>query len=260
MILAPLIMLPEDEHAYTLNLKHFKNFGHKFYHLKRETFMKSTLLYASSEYATSCFTLILVLIGSAQAAPINIFNTGVDANGDVVAGGTVGDEHYTLTSDPNGTITGIKTATAISEGYPIGPWLGDNSLSSWIGPNTDDLIGPGGLFTYQTTFDLNGLDHTTASITGRWATDDQGLGILINGISTGITNANGFGAFTDFTINSGFIAGLNTLDFQVTNGHGPTGLRVEITNANAVALDEPYALALLGLGLLGLGINRHKKT
>ena len=259
MILAPLIMLPEDEHAYTLNLKHFKNFGHKFYHLKRETFMKSTLLYASSKYATSCFTLILVLIGSAQAAPINIFNTGVDANGDVVAGGTVGDEHYTLTSDPNGTITGIKTATAISEGYPIGPWLGDNSLSSWIGPNTGDLVGPGGLFTYQTTFDLSGLDHTTASILGRWATDDQGIDILINGTATGNTSAS-FGVFTDFTINSGFIAGVNTLDFVVTNGHGPTGLRVEITNANAVAVDEPYALALLGLGLLGLGINRNKKT
>ena len=259
MILAPLIMLPEDEHAYTLNLKHFKNFGHKFYHLKRETFMKSTLLYASSKYATSCFTLILVLIGSAQAAPINIFNTGVDANGDVVAGGTVGDEHYTLTSDPNGTITGIKTATAISEGYPIGPWLGDNSLSSWIGPNTDNLVGPGGLFTYQTTFDLSGLDHTTASILGRWATDDQGIDILINGTATGNTSAS-FGVFTDFTINSGFIAGVNTLDFVVTNGHGPTGLRVEITNANAVAVDEPYALALLGLGLLGLGINRNKKT
>ena len=259
MILAPLIMLPEDEHAYTLNLKHFKNFGHKFYHLKRETFMKSTLLYASSKYATSCFTLILVLIGSAQAAPINIFNTGVDANGDVVAGGTVGDEHYTLTSDPNGTITGIKTATAISEGYPIGPWLGDNSLSSWIGPNTVDLVGPGGLFTYQTTFDLSGLDHTTASILGRWATDDQGIDILINGTATGNTSAS-FGVFTDFTINSGFIAGVNTLDFVVTNGHGPTGLRVEITNANAVAVDEPYALALLGLGLLGLGINRNKKT
>ena len=221
--------------------------------------MKSTLLYASSKYATSCFTLILVLIGSAQAAPINIFNTGVDANGDVVAGGTVGDEHYTLTSDPNGTITGIKTATAISEGYPIGPWLGDNSLSSWIGPNTDNLVGPGGLFTYQTTFDLSGLDHTTASILGRWATDDQGIDILINGTATGNTSAS-FGVFTDFTINSGFIAGVNTLDFVVTNGHGPTGLRVEITNANAVAVDEPYALALLGLGLLGLGINRNKKT
>ena len=259
MILAPLIMLPEDEHAYTLNLKHFKNFGHKFYHLKRETFMKSTLLYASSKYATSCFTLILVLIGSAQAAPINIFNTGVDANGDVVTGGTVGDEHYTLISDPNGTITGIKTATAISEGYPIGPWLGDNSLSSWIGPNTDNLVGPGGVFTYQTTFDLSGLDHTTASILGRWATDDQGIDILINGTATGNTSAS-FGVFTDFTINSGFIAGVNTLDFVVTNGHGPTGLRVEITNANAVAVDEPYALALLGLGLLGLGINRNKKT
>ena len=221
--------------------------------------MKSTLLYASSKYATSCFTLILVLIGSAQAAPINIFNTGVDANGDVVTGGTVGDEHYTLISDPNGTITGIKTATAISEGYPIGPWLGDNSLSSWIGPNTDNLVGPGGVFTYQTTFDLSGLDHTTASILGRWATDDQGIDILINGTATGNTSAS-FGVFTDFTINSGFIAGVNTLDFVVTNGHGPTGLRVEITNANAVAVDEPYALALLGLGLLGLGINRNKKT
>ena len=177
----------------------------------------------------------------------------------MVTGGTIGDEHYTLISDPNGTITGIKTATAISEGYPIGPWLGDNSLSSWIGPNTGDLVGPGGLFTYQTTFDLSGLDHTTASILGRWATDDQGIDILINGTATGNTSAS-FGVFTDFTINSGFIAGVNTLDFVVTNGHGPTGLRVEITNANAVAVDEPYALALLGLGLLGLGINRNKKT
>ena len=31
MILAPLIMLLEYEHAYTLNLKHFKNFHHNFF-------------------------------------------------------------------------------------------------------------------------------------------------------------------------------------------------------------------------------------
>jgi hypothetical protein len=221
--------------------------------------MKSTLLYASSKYATSCFILALVLIGSAQAAPINIYNTGVDANGDVVVGGMVGDQHYTLVSFPTGTTAQIKTATSTSEGFPIGPWVGDNSLSRWIGPNTDNLTGPKGLYTYQTTFDLTGLDHMTASISGRWATDDPGIDILINGNPTGII-ANGFTAFTDFSINSGFIAGLNTLDFQVLNSRGPTGLRVEIANANAVALDEPYALALLGLGLIGLGINRRKKN
>jgi hypothetical protein len=47
------------------------------------------------------------------------------------------------------------------------------------------------------------------------------------------SSAAGFASFTPFTVNSGFIAGVNTLDFVVNNapfaGTNPTGLRVEIS-------------------------------
>lgn len=204
-------------------------------------------------------SILLGLSGAVQALPINVFSTGVDAAGAVVAGGTVGDLHYSLISAPPGVGTGIKAATSGSEGFPIGPWLGDNTLSRWIGPNTGDLNGPVGSYTYRTTFDLTGLDLSTAALSGRWATDNPGTEILINDVATGLT-AGGFTAWSAFSINSGFVAGLNTLDFVVYNAGGPTGLRVEISgDAAAAAVPEPASLVLLALGLAAwLGFSRRK--
>jgi hypothetical protein len=74
----------------------------------------------------------------------------------------------------------------------------------------------------------------TASMTGRWATDNTGA-ISLNGASTGNTSTDST-AFTPFSITSGFVVGLNTLDFIVDNTScvglncfNPTGLRVELT-------------------------------
>jgi hypothetical protein len=146
-------------------------------------------------------------------------------------------------------------------GFPIPPYLGDNSLSAWIGPfNDTQLNGPGGTYDYQTTFDLTGLDPATAILTGQWAADDQGLDVLINGVSTGNTAA-GFSSWSSFSISSGFVAGLNTLDFLVSNNSGPTGLRVEVSGtANASGTPEPASIALMGAGLIGLSALRRRMT
>lgn len=201
---------------------------------------------------------LLALAGMAQADPITIHNTGVNASGTPLANGTVGDPHYTLISVPSGTTT-IQTKTSAG-GFPVGPWLGDDSLSDWIGPDSDSsLDGPTGYYEYQTTFDLTGFDIASAVITGQWSTDDQGANILINGVSTGDT-ASGFTSWSSFTIDTGFVEGVNTLDFIVYNASGPTGLRVEMTGTADPAVPEPATLTLLGAGLAAFSAFRRRRA
>ena len=136
-----------------------------------------------------------------------------------------------------------------------------SATSRWITPSAATNV-PSGNYTYTTTFDLTGYVPGTATITGRWAADNAGLNILLNGNSLGLTTTGGFSAFTSFSIptGSGFVAGLNTLDFVVNNfdgpGNNPSGLRVELTgNAGLVATPVPPTalLAVFAFGTAGLG-------
>lgn len=201
--------------------------------------------------------VLLLGAGTADAAFITtLYNTGVDASGNVLPNGTIGDPHYTLTSVPGGTTT-LRVVTS-ANGYPIGPWLGDDTTSRWIGPNSDgQLDGPSGFYNYHTTFDLTGFNLATVVITGRYATDDGGS-IVLNGATVGPPSG-GFTSWTNFTLSSGFVAGINTLDFSVFNGGGPTGLRVEIISAQgdlASAVPAPAGAILFGIGLVGLAAFR----
>ena len=142
-------------------------------------------------------------------------------------------------------------------------YIGDNSSSAWIGPdNSDVLDGPVGAYVYRTTFNLMGFDPSTATITGGWSSDNAGVSIFLNGVDTGNppTNFIQFAmGFAPFSITGSFVPGINTLDFTVNNGGGPTALRVEMTGT-AVPVPVPGAVVLagMGLGFAGWRLRRHR--
>jgi hypothetical protein len=199
---------------------------------------------------------------SLSAATISsLFNTGVDAAGTPVADNTP-DSHWALVA-PGAEIGAPLVATAAG-GFPIGPWLGDNATSAWIGTLAPTALGPTNItreYHYQTTFSLAGFDPSSAVINGQASQDNFLLDVLINGASAGISeSATSFGGFTPFSFDAADIAllngGLNTLTFIVqsanTNGADDyTSLRVEFLTKTANPIPEPGAAALVGLAMLG---------
>lgn len=166
----------------------------------------------------------------------DLYNTGLDDNRAPVADG-LADPHYTLITNPD---TGSTNAIVEdSTAFPIvaGPWLPNTASAKWIGPKLNTSDSAVGLYTYRTTIDLTDRDPSTVVIIGRWATDNVGRNILVNGTSTGNRESPGFDAYTSFAIassNATFVAGINTIDFVVDNVQtaGYTGLRVEIVRSN----------------------------
>jgi hypothetical protein len=112
-------------------------------------------------------------------------------------------------------------------------------------------------------FSLAGFNAASAMFTGRFAVDNSVTAILLNGNSLGASGG-GFSSWTDFSANSGFNAGLNTLTFVVRNSAqasgNPTGLRVEFTSSDASVVPEPatWALMILGFGMVGVAARRSR--
>ncbi len=188
------------------------------------------------------------LLPIATAAPIpKLYNTGVDDNGNPLSPSTV-DPHYRLIESPDGEYPGPDTFTLeqIWPLAPAGPWLADSPTSRWIAPRSRQGVGNApGNYTYRTTFDLTGFDPGRARILGRWTSDNAGVDIVLNDVYLGISQPGNFGEFNEFVIESGFVAGINTLDFIVNNAGAtvnPTGLRVEMIGTVEVAGEPPRLL------------------
>ncbi len=206
----------------------------------------------------------IAISGPVKAASIlsldDLYRTGLDATGNVVS-------PFLASADANWTLEGpdfaLGAANVINKNTL---WIAAPIGSEWIG-RADGSQGntPDATYMFSTIFDLSGFDHTTASIFGTAASDDVAT-ILLNGNDVGTIF--GFGSLTDFIINTGFIEGINTLQFSVLNssftGINPMGLLVAdiggIANLAVSAVPLPPSAILFGTALLGLvGIRRRKK-
>lgn len=199
--------------------------------------------------ALAICNVTILLLPTAHAAPISIFNTGTDPSNNAWPGIGVPDIHYFYTLSPT---TGVPV-TVDHTNWPIfgGPWVPNTPNSRWIGPNGNSQ-GPAGAYTYATQFTLPALTNlSTVSVSGLWATDDPGVDIEINNISTGQLSA-GFTSLVPFSITSGFQIGVNTIEFLVSNAGGPTGLRVDKVVGSYQLIPEPATIALGGMALTGI--------
>lgn len=201
----------------------------------------------------------------AAHASVGLYSTGVDNSGNPLPLGTT-DAHYTVSG-------GAATfAVNDAQGF-IGSWLGPNTTSEWITPllgpgNTASSATPGGDYLFTTTFDLTGINLSTSFIAGHITADNGINGILINGHSTGFTVggpfAGTYSGFTPFSITSGFQAGINTLTFDVVNGSGPVGLRVDYIGstflASAVPEPQTWMMLLAGLGVITSALGRRRRA
>jgi len=196
------------------------------------------------------FAAALLAAQGARANTLTIYNTGVDNSGTPLSGGSA-DPHYTDTylGPPSGSTNPAVVMT--NENNFVGGWA-QASDAKWINC-IDSFYGYSyGSYDYRITFDLTGYDPSTATLSGKWTCDDDGS-INLNGVATGISLGYGsWGSLYNFTINSGFVAGTNTLDFLIVEGTGIDGLLVSDSSLMATTVPIPAALPIFGSGLVGL--------
>ncbi len=189
-----------------------------------------------------------------QAGPIpKLFNTGVDDNKSILGAGVV-DPHYRIIVSADPDFGPGPNAYTLLPGYPVGAprWMDEGPSSRWIAPQANQNypnngVNKPGLYTYQTTFDLTGLDPATAHITMNLAADDDILALRLNSIDLGVNGVNGFDRYStiEIPLGSAFITGTNALEFDVTNGGtepNPTGLRVDMTSRVVIPNEPPSVL------------------
>jgi hypothetical protein len=187
--------------------------------------------------------------GAAQANDIPLFNTGVDAGGNAFASNGNAEIHYLVNGGPAVTYQHPAWVTA-GDAY----WISTSSTGAFTqNPNS-----------YTLTFDLTGFDLSSASIGGLFAVDDEGS-VSLNG-GAAIAAANSYHGLTSFSFNSGFVAGVNTLTFNVVDtGGAPSGLLVSGLHGTADlagSVPEPasWAMMLGGFGLVGGAMRGRRKT
>ena len=117
---------------------------------------------------------LLSLATPSRADQIPIFNTGVDASGAPLSGGSA-DPHWSVVAGPD--ITSPTPGEVLTN--PSGLYA-SSADSQWIWVNADGSGSTASPYTFRLTFDLTGLNASTATISGAWGVNNEGV-IQLNG-------------------------------------------------------------------------------
>jgi hypothetical protein len=211
----------------------------------------------SVKFVSILAPLVVLSAGATMAASINLA-TGLDASGTVVTTWGGADAHW---------VVGGHAAQVVTPEY-LG-WLANSSDSAWIVAdvsttryNAQDVNN--NYLTYSRSFNLNGYDLSTVSLSGSWAVDDSAkLYLNETEISHLDWGNNNFGNFTSFTVlNSLFQPGVNTLSIKMgTSDLYVEGVRLEGVVRGMTAVPEPSTWIYgASSALVMLGEFARKKT
>ncbi|NBQ68693.1 MAG: hypothetical protein EBU46_07625 [Nitrosomonadaceae bacterium] len=137
--------------------------------------------------------------------------------------------------------TNFVTATAITATPGRDGWIANNSTGingSYIGDYT--------FFVFHQTFDLTGYNASTANLKFQWAADDSysdGVGWIPKFSLNGgpLTDGSWVGGYSyvlgnETTLTSGFVSGINYIDFYV-EGNGVTdGFALKTLSFTAISV------------------------
>ncbi|MEQ1949596.1 MAG: hypothetical protein ABL995_20560 [Bryobacteraceae bacterium] len=114
--------------------------------------------------------------------------------------------------------------------------------------------------------DLTGFNPATASISGNFSSDNEGS-IYLNSNSPVVTlNTADFGSMHVFTLNSGFVSGVNTIHVTVNNAGDPTAFVVQFGSATAtpnvpgVPVPPSIWLTIAGLTCAGFCLGYRQRS
>lgn len=234
---------------------------------------------------------LLLLGAQALATPALTPIPGIVSTGAGLAQGAT-DVNFLLISAPSGVPANILHPVVICStvgcdggaipAFPFWPsyWIPNDAHSQWVGVNavqygdtaahsgagTGITTGdPAGWYIFQVAFYVpNALAQSTAHITGSFSADNQGE-VWFNNVD--VRNCHLPYCFQDmysFNITSGFVVGMNYLDFRVYNVNqalgNPVGFRVNMSGTYMFESPEPGTAALWLAGLVVLVVLRRRKA